>query len=131
MVAEGPLGEGKVDLPTLDHLPVLVQVVGLVIAAAGIALTYPFMKRFTRLAFTVVCVLLIAAAWGLDQQALQTLDDMNIYTVRGAGEPITLRQQHGKGVIDRGRRVGNREDYRPLYATTWRRWKWNLPSLPP
>ena len=42
-------------------------------------------QRSIRLLFLVLGVVLLARFWGFDQQALQTLDEMRIYSVRVAG----------------------------------------------
>lgn len=43
-------------------------------------------QRSIRFIFFVVGAMLLARFWGFDEQALQTLDEMRIYSVRGAGD---------------------------------------------
>ena len=43
-------------------------------------------QRSIRFIFFVAGALLLARFWGFDEQALQTLDEMRIYSVRGAGD---------------------------------------------
>lgn len=42
-------------------------------------------QRSIRFLFFVVGAVLLARFWGFDEQALQTLDEMRVYTVRGVG----------------------------------------------
>ena len=44
------------------------------------------LQKFIRMAFILLAMFLLANCWGLDQQAFKTLDDVPIYSVRGAGD---------------------------------------------
>ncbi|MCP5152649.1 MAG: mechanosensitive ion channel [Ectothiorhodospiraceae bacterium] len=43
-------------------------------------------ERFFKVLFVATGVVSLAAVWGIDQQALQTLDEVHVYTLRGAGD---------------------------------------------
>ena len=45
-------------------------------------------RRFVRFLFIALAVVLIASIWGVDQQALATLDELHVYTVRGVGDAV-------------------------------------------
>jgi potassium efflux system protein len=44
--------------------------------------------RFTRIVFILIAVILLANYWGIDTQAFKTLDELNIYRIRGAGDVV-------------------------------------------
>ncbi len=44
--------------------------------------------RFTRVVFILVAVILLANYWGIDTQAFKTLDELNLYRIRGAGDVV-------------------------------------------
>ncbi|MGD9327271.1 MAG: mechanosensitive ion channel, partial [Desulfobacterales bacterium] len=44
--------------------------------------------RFARVVFILVAIILLANYWGIDTQAFKTLDELNIYRIRGAGDII-------------------------------------------
>jgi small-conductance mechanosensitive channel len=43
-------------------------------------------QRFVRVVFILLVIFLLAGYWGIDQQALKTLDEIRIYGVRGVGD---------------------------------------------
>ena len=44
--------------------------------------------RFTRIVFILVTVILLANYWGIDTQAFKTLDELNLYRIRGVGDVV-------------------------------------------
>ena len=45
-------------------------------------------QRFTRIVFILVAVILLANYWGIDTQAFKTLDELNLYRIRGVGDVV-------------------------------------------
>ena len=45
-------------------------------------------QRFARIVFILLAVILLANYWGLDTQAFKTLDELNLYRIRGAGDVV-------------------------------------------
>jgi potassium efflux system protein len=45
-------------------------------------------QRFVRVFFILVAVILLANYWGIDTQAFKTLDELNLYRIRGAGDVV-------------------------------------------
>ncbi len=44
--------------------------------------------RFARVVFILVAIILLANYWGIDTQAFKTLDELNVYRIRGAGDVV-------------------------------------------
>jgi potassium efflux system protein len=44
--------------------------------------------RFARIVFILVAVILLANYWGIDTQAFKTLDELNLYRIRAAGDLV-------------------------------------------
>ena len=44
--------------------------------------------RFVRVVFILMAVLLLANYWGIDTQAFKTLDELNLYRIRGTGDVV-------------------------------------------
>jgi len=47
-------------------------------------------QRFVRVVFLIVAVILLANYWGVDTQAFKTLDELNVYRIRGAGDVVEI-----------------------------------------
>lgn len=48
--------------------------------------TAPPLLRFVKIAFIVMTVLVVARFWGIDQRALGTFDQIDVYSIRGSGD---------------------------------------------
>jgi small-conductance mechanosensitive channel len=57
-------------------------------AAAAEAKVEVQIQRFARIVFILVAVILLANYWGIDTQAFKTLDELNLYRIRGAGDVV-------------------------------------------
>lgn len=45
-------------------------------------------QRFARVIFILMTVILLANYWGIDTQAFKTLDELNLYRIRGVGDVV-------------------------------------------
>jgi len=45
-------------------------------------------QRFARIVFILVAVILLTNYWGIDTQAFKTLDELNLYRSRAAGDVV-------------------------------------------
>jgi small-conductance mechanosensitive channel len=57
-------------------------------AAAAEAKVEVQIQRFARIVFILVAVILLANYWGIDTQAFKTLDELNLYRIRGTGDVV-------------------------------------------